>query len=202
MPPLSLTQSCSNTEMYLGSICCRPRPLMPATIPGLAISRRVANVFLETLASQRKSGKWVSQRLSSRHQKRFATAIKDSRAVCFADQGTQLFALEHMRDRYWHNMAGRIQRAFRNYLRYKQECASRIQRFWKNKKDGLGYVQLRDYGHQVLAQRKERRRFSLVSMRQFRGDYLDVAGRSAQGEMLRSACSIGCAQTRSSAASV
>lgn len=96
-----------------------------------------------------------------------------------------------MRDRYWHNMAGRIQRAFRNFIRYKQECASRIQRFWKNKKDGLAYVQLRDQGHQVLANRKERRRFSLVSMRQFRGDYLDVSGKSAQSEMLRSACSLG-----------
>lgn len=87
-------------------------------------------------------------------------------------------------------MAGRIQRAFRNYLRYKQECASRIQRFWKNKKDGLAYVQLRDQGHKVLAQRKERRRLSLVSMRQFRGDYLEVAGKSAQSDMLRSACGI------------
>ena len=41
----------------------------------------------------------------------------------------QLFALETMRDRYWHNMAGRIQRAWRNYMRYKHECARRIQRF-------------------------------------------------------------------------
>jgi myosin heavy subunit len=95
-----------------------------------------------------------------------------------------------MRDRYWHNMAARIQRAFRNYLRYKQECASRIQRFWKSKKDGLAFLQLRDYSHQVLNGRKERRRFSLVSMRQFNGDYLDVGGKSPQGEMLRSACGI------------
>ncbi|GAA96617.1 uncharacterized protein L969DRAFT_624263 [Mixia osmundae IAM 14324] len=102
-----------------------------------------------------------------------------------------LFFLEHMRDRYWHNMAARIQRAFRNYMRYKHECANRIQRFWKNKKEGLAYVQLRDYGHTVLASRKERRRFSLISMRQFRGDYLDVNGRSAQGTMLRQACGLG-----------
>lgn len=95
-----------------------------------------------------------------------------------------------MRDRYWHNMAARIQRAFRNYLRYKEECASRIQRFWKDKKDGLAFVQLRDYSHQVLASRKERRRYSLVSMRQFRGDYLDVGTDTPQGEMLRGACGI------------
>jgi hypothetical protein len=103
----------------------------------------------------------------------------------------QLFALEHMRDRYWHNMAARIQRAFRNYLRYKQECASRIQRFWKSKKDGLAFLQLRDYSHQLLGGRKERRRYSLVSMRQFNGDYLDVGGKSPSGELLRSACGIG-----------
>lgn len=102
----------------------------------------------------------------------------------------QLFALEAMRDKYWHNMATRIQRAFRNYLRYKQECAARIQRFWKGKKEGIAFVQLREQGHQVLGGRKERRRFSLVSMRQFRGDYLGLGGRSAQGEMLRNVCGL------------
>jgi myosin I len=102
----------------------------------------------------------------------------------------QLFALETMRDRYWHNMAARIQRAFRNYMRYKNECARRIQRFWKNNKEGLAYAQKRDYGHQILASRKERRRFSLLSYRRFMGDYLDVNGKSALGEELQSACGI------------
>lgn len=102
-----------------------------------------------------------------------------------------LFALETMRDRYWHNMATRIQRAWRNYVRYRNECASRIQRFWLNKKEGIQYIRLRDYGHQVLGQRKERRRYSLVSMRQFRGDYLDVNGKSAFGQALRAACNMG-----------
>ncbi|KAF5388509.1 hypothetical protein D9757_004712 [Collybiopsis confluens] len=102
-----------------------------------------------------------------------------------------LFALETMRDRYWHNMAGRIQRAFRNYMRYKHECARRIQRFWKNNKEALVYAQVRDYGHQVLAGRKERRRFSLLSYRRFMGDYLDVNGKSAFGEELGSVCGIG-----------
>jgi myosin-1 len=102
-----------------------------------------------------------------------------------------LFALETMRDRYWHNMAGRIQRAFRNYMRYKHECARRIQRFWKNNKEALVYAQVRDYGHQVLAGRKERRRFSLLSYRRFMGDYLDVNGKSPFGEELSSVCGIG-----------
>jgi myosin-1 len=102
-----------------------------------------------------------------------------------------LFALETMRDRYWHNMAARIQRAFRNYLRYKEECARRIQRFWKNNKEGLAYVQVRDYGHQILANRKERRRFSLLSYRRFMGDYLDVNGKSSLGSELGSVCGIG-----------
>ncbi|KAF9469833.1 microfilament motor [Collybia nuda] len=102
-----------------------------------------------------------------------------------------LFALETMRDRYWHNMAARIQRAFRNYMRYKHECARRIQRFWKNNKEGLAYAQVREYGHQILAGRKERRRFSLLSYRRFMGDYLDVNGKSALGEELARACGIG-----------
>ena len=98
-----------------------------------------------------------------------------------------------MRDRYWHNMAGRIQRAWRNYMRYKHECARRIQRFWKNNKEALVYAQTRDYGHQVLAGRKERRRFSLLSYRRFIGDYLDVGGKDPLGETLRDACGIGSA---------
>jgi myosin I len=95
-----------------------------------------------------------------------------------------------MRDRYWHNMAGRIQRAWRSHWRYKNEQASKIQRFWKNQKEGLAYARARDYGHQVLAGRKERRRFSLLGMRKFMGDYLDVGGRSAQGELLRNAAGL------------
>lgn len=104
----------------------------------------------------------------------------------------QLFALETMRDRYWHNMAARIQRAWRNYMRYRDECARRIQRFWKNNKESIEYAKIRDYGHQVLAGRKERRRFSLLSYRRFMGDYLDVNGKSALGEELQSVCGIGC----------
>ena len=52
------------------------------------------------------------------------------------------------------------------------------------------YARKRDYGHEVLAGRKERRRFSLLGMRKFMGDYLDVGGSSAQGEMLHNAAGI------------
>jgi myosin-1 len=53
------------------------------------------------------------------------------------------------------------------------------------------YAQKRDYGHQILADRKERRRFSLLSFRRFMGDYLDLNGDSAFGGELKSACSLG-----------
>lgn len=105
-----------------------------------------------------------------------------------------LFALETMRDRYWHNMAARIQRAWRNYWRYKNECARRIQRFWKNNREAIEYAKVRNYGHQVLAGRKERRRYSLLSYRRFLGDYLDVNGKSIVGSDLRSACGLGAEQ--------
>lgn len=101
-----------------------------------------------------------------------------------------IFALETMRDRYWHNMATRIQRAYRAYLRYKDESARRIQGMWMREKKGLAYAQLRQYGHDVLAGRKERRRYSLLGSRRFFGDYLDVNGQSAEGEMLRSVAGI------------
>lgn len=97
-----------------------------------------------------------------------------------------------MRDRYWHNMASRIQRAWRNYLRYRNECAARIQRFWKNNKEAIEYAKVRDRGHQLLAGRKERRRFSLLGSRRFLGDYLDVNGQDPFGEVLKNACGLGC----------
>lgn len=102
-----------------------------------------------------------------------------------------LFALEHMRDRYWHNMAIRIQRAWRNYVRYRTECAIRIQRFWRRRQGGLEYIQLRDYGHQVLQGRKERRRFSLLGSRRFLGDYLAVEANSGSGAFIARSLDLG-----------
>lgn len=102
-----------------------------------------------------------------------------------------LFALETMRDRYWHNMAIRIQRAWRNYLRYRIECATRIQRFWRRINGGFEFIELRDQGHQVLANRKERRRYSLVGYRRFLGDYLGVNNRGGGGEVIRSGINLG-----------
>lgn len=102
-----------------------------------------------------------------------------------------LFALETMRDRYWHNMAIRIQRAWRNYLRYRAESATRIQRFWRKKSGGEPFQKLRDEGHQVLGGRKERRRFSLIGYRRFLGDYLGIDNKGGVGELLRSNAGIG-----------
>ena len=101
-----------------------------------------------------------------------------------------LFALEALRDRYWINMAIRIQRAWRNYLRYRAECATRIQRFWRRINGGLEYIKIRDYGHQVLQGRKERRRYSLIGSRRFLGDYLGINNRGGPGELIRNSINL------------
>jgi myosin-1 len=101
-----------------------------------------------------------------------------------------LFALEHMRDRYWHNMATRIQRMWRAYLAYRAESATRIQRFWRKKRTGAEYLQLRDQGHRVLQGRKERRRMSLLGSRRFLGDYLGVNASQGPGSQVRQAANI------------
>lgn len=101
-----------------------------------------------------------------------------------------LFALEHMRDRYWHNMATRIQRAWRNYLRYRTECAIRIQRFWRKINGGGEFVQLRDEGHRVLRGRKERRKYSLVGSRRFLGDYLGIGNKGGSGELIKNSINL------------
>ena len=102
-----------------------------------------------------------------------------------------LFALEHMRDRYWHNMATRIQRMWRAYLAYRAECATRIQRVWRKKRTGAEYLQLRDQGHRVLQGRKERRRMSLLGSRRFLGDYLGINASNGHGAQIRQGANIG-----------
>ncbi|KAK5663556.1 hypothetical protein OQA88_3987 [Cercophora sp. LCS_1] len=102
-----------------------------------------------------------------------------------------LFALEHMRDRYWHNMATRIQRMWRAYLAYRAESAIRIQRFWRKKRVGAEYLQLRDQGHKVLQGRKERRRMSLLGSRRFLGDYLGINASTGPGSHIRNAINLG-----------
>ncbi|KAI0877242.1 P-loop containing nucleoside triphosphate hydrolase protein [Hypoxylon argillaceum] len=101
-----------------------------------------------------------------------------------------LFALETMRDRYWHNMAIRIQRMWRAYLAYRAESATRIQRFWRKKRVGAEYLQLRDQGHTVLQGRKERRRFSILGSRRFLGDYLGINASTGPGSQVRNAVGI------------
>ncbi|KJZ77553.1 Myosin-1 [Hirsutella minnesotensis 3608] len=108
----------------------------------------------------------------------------------FVKSPETLFALEHMRDRYWHNMATRIQRMWRAYLAYRAESATRIQRMWKKKRTGAEFLQLRDQGHRVLQGRKERRRMSLLGSRRFLGDYLGANASAGPGAQIRNAAGI------------
>nr|A6SED8.2 RecName: Full=Myosin-1; AltName: Full=Class I unconventional myosin; AltName: Full=Type I myosin [Botrytis cinerea B05.10] len=96
-----------------------------------------------------------------------------------------LFALEHMRDRYWHNMAARIQRVWRAFLQIRIEAATRIQRMFRKKREGKEFLELREKGHQVLQGRKERRRYSLLGSRRFMGDYLGIAATTGPGSKIR-----------------
>lgn len=98
-----------------------------------------------------------------------------------------LFALEHMRDRYWHNMAIRIQRVWRAYLRIRSEAATRIQRMWRKKRIGAEFLELRETGHRLLQGRKERRRMSLLGSRRFMGDYLGCNASSGPGARIADA---------------
>lgn len=96
-----------------------------------------------------------------------------------------LFALETMRDKYWHNMAARIQRAWRRFLLRRIDAASRIQRAIREKKGGNEFEKLRDYGSKLLAGRKERRSMSLLGCRAFMGDYLSCNESKSKGAYIK-----------------
>ncbi|CAI5759271.1 unnamed protein product [Candida verbasci] len=95
-----------------------------------------------------------------------------------------LFALEDMRDKYWHNMAARIQRAWRRYVKRKEDAARTIQNAWKIKKHGNQFEQFRDYGNGLLQGRKERRKMSMLGSRAFMGDYLGCNYNSGYGRFV------------------
>lgn len=95
-----------------------------------------------------------------------------------------LFALEEMRDKYWHNMAARIQRAWRRYVKRKTDAAKVIQSAWRNKVHGNKFEQLRDEGTALLQGRKERRRFSMLGYRAYMGDYLGCNDTTGYGRFV------------------
>ncbi|KAI9506281.1 P-loop containing nucleoside triphosphate hydrolase protein [Coemansia spiralis] len=104
-----------------------------------------------------------------------------------------IWALETQRERYWHNMAARIQMAWRRYLAFKAMHATRIQRVWRQQRQFLELIRVREKGHELLGGRKERRRYSLMNIRVFAGDYLLLNGISKQskGALMRDAAGIG-----------
>lgn len=101
-----------------------------------------------------------------------------------------LFGLESLRDRYWHNMASRIQRAIRRFMKKRIDSAIKIQRFWREKQGGNQYEQLRDYGTRLLGSRKQRRSMSLLGFRQFMGDYLNANERNSRGAFVKNQAGI------------
>lgn len=96
-----------------------------------------------------------------------------------------LFALENMRDKYWYNMAARIQRAWRRYLQRRIDAAIKIQRVIRERKEGNKYEQLRDYGTTLLGGQKERRSMSLLGYRAFMGDYLSCNESKTKGSYIK-----------------
>ncbi|EEB08829.1 myosin type I [Schizosaccharomyces japonicus yFS275] len=105
----------------------------------------------------------------------------------FIKKPETLFALEEMRDKYWHTMATRIQRAWRSYARRRNDAAKTIQKLWNRNKVILDLIRVRDEGTKLLQGRKERRRFSMLGSRRFYGDYLSVA---KSGSVLMKSCGL------------
>ncbi|CCH59719.1 hypothetical protein TBLA_0B09040 [Henningerozyma blattae CBS 6284] len=101
-----------------------------------------------------------------------------------------LFALENMRDKYWYNMAARIQRAWRRFNVRRVDAASRIQRAIRERKGGNNFEQLRDFGNTLVVNKKERRSMSLLGSRAFLGDYLSMNEQKSNGAYIKRQVSI------------
>lgn len=119
-----------------------------------------------------------------------ATEYQMGTTKVFIKTPETLFALEDMRDKYWHNMAARIQRAWRRYLKRKEDAAKVIQNAWRVKKHGNKFEQFRDEGTAILQGRKERRRFSIIGSRAYMGDYLGCNDSTGYGRFVVSQAGI------------
>lgn len=108
----------------------------------------------------------------------------------FIKKPETLFELEHKRDMYWHNMAARIQRAWRKYVQRKVDAAIVIQRAWRLKKHGNKYEEIRDQGTKMLQGKKQRRRLSMCGSRSYMGDYLGCNHATGYGNFLLSSTKI------------
>lgn len=99
-----------------------------------------------------------------------------------------LFALEHMRDMYWHRMAAKIQKAWRNCFQRRVEAAQVLQRTCRRFMGVAIQPEIPPPNDAFLGGRKERRRFSLLGERSAYGDYLDCNNRqgSAGGYLVSS----------------
>lgn len=99
-----------------------------------------------------------------------------------------LFALEHMRDMYWHRMAAKIQKAWRNCFQRRVEAAQVLQRSCRRFMGVAIQPEIPPPDDAFLGGRKERRRFSLLGERSAYGDYLDCNNRqgSAGGYLVSS----------------
>ena len=110
-----------------------------------------------------------------------------------------LFAFEDLRVNYYHNMVSRIKSAYRLWKNFRSVCANRIkvafqvwknlrlecvtniQKAWRAYKNVAPYWDLRMNNESIMSGKKERHRFSLISVRKFTGDYLDM---KSQRELL------------------
>lgn len=95
-----------------------------------------------------------------------------------------LFALEHMRDMYWHRMASRIQRAWRRHFKRRMEAILVLQHASKVFLGTEATVKLPPVDDAFLGGRKERRRFSLLGERGAYGDYLACNDPASEGGYL------------------
>lgn len=105
----------------------------------------------------------------------------------FVKQPETLFALENMRDKYWYNMAARIQRGIRRYLQKRIDAAIKIQNAFRGK-SGVGSFrndELRNAGDKVYGGKKERRNMSLLGFRGFYGDYLSCNENKTRGAFIK-----------------
>lgn len=95
-----------------------------------------------------------------------------------------LFALEHMRDMYWHNMASRIQRAWRRHFKRRMEAILVLQKACKTYLGIAKDPTIPPPDDSFYAGRKERRRFSMLGERAAYGDYLVCNDPSSAGGYL------------------
>ncbi|KAH3732887.1 myosin IC [Pelomyxa schiedti] len=92
----------------------------------------------------------------------------------FVQSPETITEMDTLREHFWRNMAFRVVQFSRNYNKFLESSATAIQKAYSEWKEYAPFLIFRLQSEALFKNKKERKRMSMISFRQYYGDYLDI----------------------------